>query len=97
MYNYALKDLENQVSAAYFNLLNVRNTYAQFTDDMLLKMDELSLNAKANYEKRNISLIEYIDHQRAYVENKMNWIEANAQFYQSINSIHFVVGKEIAF
>lgn len=97
MYNYALKDLENQVSAAYFNLLNVRNTYAQFTDDMLLKMDELSLNAKANYEKRNISLIEYIDHQRAYVENKMNWIEANAQFYQSINNIHFVVGKEIAF
>lgn len=64
---------------------------------MLLKMDELSLNAKSNYEKRNISLIEYIDHQRAYVENKMNWIEANAQFYQSINNIHFVVGKEIAF
>ena len=96
-YNYASKELENQVSAAYFNLLNVKSTHAQFTDDMLQKMDELSLNAKANYEKRNISLIEYIDHQRAYVENKMNWIEANAQFYQSINNIHFVVGKEIAF
>jgi outer membrane protein TolC len=64
---------------------------------MLQKMDELSINAKANYEKRNISLLEYIDHQRAYVENKMNWIEANTQFYQSINTIHFVVGKEIAF
>lgn len=96
-YTYASKELENQVSAAYYNLLNVKNTHAQFTDDMLQKMDELSLNAKENYEKRNISLIEYIDHQRAYVENKMNWIEANAQYYQSINNIHFVVGKEIAF
>lgn len=95
--NYVNKELENQVSAAYYNLINVKNTYAQFSEDMLQKMYELSINAKSNYEKRNISLIEYIDHQRAYVENKMNWIEANAQFYQSINNIHFVVGKEIAF
>ncbi len=97
MFNYVSKELENQINAAYFNLINVKNTHAQFTDDMLQKMDELSINAKANYEKRNISLLEYIDHQRAYVENKMNWIEANTQFYQSINTIHFVVGKEIAF
>ena len=97
MYIYASKELENEVNAAYYNLVNVKQTHAQFTEDMLQKMDELSLNAKANYEKRNISLIEYIDHQRAYVENKMNWIEANTQFYQSINNIHFVVGKEIAF
>lgn len=97
MFNYVSKELENQINAAYFNLINVKNTHAQFTDDMLQKMDELSINAKVNYEKRNISLLEYIDHQRAYVENKMNWIEANTQFYQSINTIHFVVGKEIAF
>ena len=97
MFNYVSKELENQINAAYFNLINVKNTHAQFTDDMLQKMDELSINAKANYEKRNISLLEYIDRQRAYVENKMNWIEANTQFYQSINTIHFVVGKEIAF
>ena len=96
-FDYANKELENEVSAAYFNLINVKNTHAQFTDDMLQKMDDLSINAKKNYEKRNISLIEYIDHQRAFLENKSNWIDANAQFYQSINNIHFIVGKEIAF
>ncbi len=96
-FEYATKELENEVSAAYFNLINVKNTHAQFTEDMLQKMEDLSVNAKANYEKRNISLIEFIDHQRAFLENKTNWIDANAQFYQSINNIHFIVGKEIGF
>jgi len=64
---------------------------------MLKQMEDLSTNARINFDKRNISLIEYIDHQRAYIDYQMNLIDATSSYYQSINQIHFAVGKEIAF
>jgi outer membrane protein TolC len=64
---------------------------------MLQQIEELSQNARMNFDKRNISLIEFIDHQRAYIDHQMNWIDATSNYYQSINQIHFVVGKEISF
>ncbi len=94
---YARKDLENNVVSTYLQLKNTKNIYDQFTDGMRAQMDALSQNARLNFDKRNISLIEYIDFQRAYIDYQMNWIEATSNYYQSINQIHFAVGKEIQF
>jgi cobalt-zinc-cadmium efflux system outer membrane protein len=94
---YARKDLENNVVSTYLQLKNTKNIYDQFTDGMRTQMDALSENARLNFDKRNISLIEYIDFQRAYIDYQMNWIEATSNYYQSINQIHFAVGKEIQF
>lgn len=96
-YDYAKNELDNQVVATYLQLINSKNIYDQFTNQMLAQMDELSENARMNFDKRNISLIEFIDHQRAYIHHQMNWIDATSNYYQSINQIHFVVGKEISF
>ena len=96
-FEYAKVELENQVAASYLQHINSKSIYMQYTDQMLQRMNELSMNAKMNFEKRNISLIEYIDHQRAYIDHQMNWIDANSNYYQSINQIYFTVGKEIAF
>ena len=96
-FEYAKVELENQVAASYLQHINSKSIYMQYTDQMLQRMNELSMNAKMNFEKRNISLIEYIDHQRAYIDHQMNWIDATSNYYQSINQIYFTVGKEIAF
>jgi cobalt-zinc-cadmium efflux system outer membrane protein len=96
-FEYAQVELENQVAASYLQHLNSKGIYMQYTDQMLQRMNELSVNAKMNFEKRNISLIEYIDHQRAYIDHQMNWIDATSNYYQSINQIYFTVGKEISF
>jgi cobalt-zinc-cadmium efflux system outer membrane protein len=94
---YARKDLENNVVSKYLQLKNTKGIYDQYTEAMRLEMNELSENARLNFDKRNISLVEYIDFQRAYIDYQMNWIEATSNYFQSINQIHFAVGKEIQF
>jgi cobalt-zinc-cadmium efflux system outer membrane protein len=94
---YAEKEIENQIVATYLQHKNTKAIYEKFTEEMLKQMEDLSTNARINFDKRNISLIEYIDHQRAYIDYQMNLIDATSSYYQSINQIHFAVGKEIAF
>jgi outer membrane protein TolC len=55
----------------------------------------LAKNAKINYESKNISLYEYIDFQRSYIENKLNYIQANRKFNEAINLMNFVVGMDL--
>lgn len=88
-------EVENQVVAAINRVENSRSLVALFTPEFIAQMDELSDNAKLNYEKRNISLIEYIDYQRAYIENQKNRIDVLNTFHQHENQLSFFIGKSI--
>ena len=85
----------NEITSAYYQLLNTQKGLNNYSLPFIQQLEELNTNANANYNKRNISILEYIDQQRIYIQTKIQQIELKNQYNQSVNQLNFSVGKEI--
>lgn len=93
--NYKKDELKNEVIMAKESFLRAMELKNSFDSELIDKMEALSIDAKINYERKNISLYEYIDFQRSYIENKLNFIEANRKYNVAINFLNFNVGTDL--
>jgi hypothetical protein len=92
---YKSDEVKNEVLMAkesYLRALELKNS---FNTELLEKMETLSKDAKINYERKNLSLYEFIDFQRSYIENKLNYIQANRKFNEAINYLNFNIGTDL--
>jgi len=92
---YKTEEVKNEVIMAKESLLRAQELKNSFDSELIDKMETLSKEAKMNYERKNISLYEYIDFQRSYIDNKLNFIEANRKYNQAINFLNFNVGTDL--
>jgi cobalt-zinc-cadmium efflux system outer membrane protein len=91
----ANNNVHNEVAVAYSKLILSQQALAQYDQDFLQKLDELRNNNDNNFNKRNISLLEFIDLQRIYIKTKTQQIELMSEYQRAINQINFSVGKEM--
>jgi cobalt-zinc-cadmium efflux system outer membrane protein len=89
---YKTEEVKNEVVMAKESFLRALELKNSFNLELIDKMETLSKDAKINYERKNISLYEYIDFQRSYIDNKLNYIQANRKFNEAINLLNFNVG-----
>jgi Outer membrane protein len=94
-----LQSAEDQVKSdifqAYANALENNKVYNKFDNKFAKDLTNLIDEIMLNYEKRNISLLEFIDFYDAY---KQNMIQYNTLQYNRINAfenLNFSVGKDI--
>ncbi len=92
---YKTEEVRNEVLMAMETFKRTQELKNSFNLELIDQMEELSKNAKLNYENKNISLYEYIDFQRSYIENKLNYIQSNRKFNEAINLMNFVVGMDL--
>jgi len=92
---YKTEEVRNEVLMAMETFKRTQELKNSFNLELLDQMEVLSKNAKLNYENKYISLYEYIDFQRSYIENKLNYIQSNRKFNEAINLINFVVGMDL--
>jgi cobalt-zinc-cadmium efflux system outer membrane protein len=92
---YKTEEVKNEVVMAKESFLRALELKNSFNLELIDKMDTLSKDAKINYERKNISLYEYIDFQRSYIDNKLNYIQANRKFNEAINLLNFNVGIDL--
>ncbi len=92
---YKTDELKNEVIMAKESFERALELKNSFDSELIDKMESLSNDAKINYERRNISLYEYIDFQRSYIDNKLNFIEANRKYNQAINFLNFNIGTDL--
>jgi cobalt-zinc-cadmium efflux system outer membrane protein len=92
---YKIDEVKNEVIMAKESFLRALELKNSFNTELIEKMDTLSKNAKINYERKNISLYEFIDFQRSYIENKLNYIQANRKYNEAINYLNFNIGTDI--
>lgn len=92
---YKQNEVKNEITAALAALERSEELVNSFNQDLMNEMEELSIAAKENYEKRNISLYEYIDFQRSYLQNMLNFIEANRMLNAAINQFYFTIGSDL--
>ncbi|HVN57036.1 MAG TPA: TolC family protein [Bacteroidales bacterium] len=96
---YKVLSAEDQVKAdvisAYAGAVETDRLYEKFDSKFLEDLETMNKEMLRNYEKKNISLIEFLDYYEAY---KTNVVQCNTLMFNRINSIenlNFAVGKEI--
>jgi cobalt-zinc-cadmium efflux system outer membrane protein len=96
---YKVETAGDQVKAdvinAVSNAIETNRLYFRFDKTFLSDLKSMNDEMLKNFEKRNISLIEFLDYYDAY---KTNAIQLNTLMYNRINSfenINFAVGKDI--
>jgi outer membrane protein, heavy metal efflux system len=96
---YKMQSAEDQVKAdvlqAYTIALDAEKNYHNFDHSFISDLDTLNQEMLKNYEKKNISLIEFLDYYEAYKDNAL---QINGMLYNRINAlegINYSVGKEV--
>lgn len=92
--NLKENQLNNEINSSYLQWLYTGDCLKNYTDSFLNNIEKLNENANYNYNKKNISMLEFIDLQRIYLENKLQHIDLINQYRQSSIQLNFVVGKE---
>jgi len=96
---YKLKSAEDIVKSdvlgAYANAVETDQLYNKFDNTFMTDLETLNQEMLKNFEKKNISLIEFLDYYDAYKENA---VQLNTLLYNRINAfenLNFTVGKDI--
>jgi cobalt-zinc-cadmium efflux system outer membrane protein len=95
-FQLAENTLRNEVQESYAQMINSKKGFEEFSDEFLKRIEELNTNAIYNYGKKNINLLEFIDLQRIYIQNKLQFIDLKNEYQRAINKLNFTVGKQLA-
>ncbi len=96
---YRFQSAREQVMAdviqAYSNALEINRLYGNFDRKFMPEFDRLREEMMLNFEKKNISLVEFLDYYDAYKSNavQFNLLEFNRM--AALENINFTVGKDM--
>lgn len=93
------KQLENQakneVQAAYNRYKSSNAGLANYNNIFLDRLRDLNQSTNQNFQKRNISLLQFIDQQRIYILTNIQLIELKQQYLNNVNELNFSVGQTL--
>jgi cobalt-zinc-cadmium efflux system outer membrane protein len=93
--DYLKISITNQVIAAFNQYKKNSEGLANYTDEYLNSLTQLNKNTNTYFQKRDISLLEFIDYQRIYISTNIQLIELRQQFLSSVNTLNFSVGETL--
>lgn len=92
---YAIVALDNELSSALYKMLNTDKALDNYNEAFLDKLKLANENARENFNKKNISMLEYIDIQRIYIQTMHEYIDLKSQGMMNVKEVNFTVGTEI--
>lgn len=87
--------VRNEVMAAYNKYKSSNNGLANYNAEFLERLRQLNQSTNENFQKRNISLLQFIDQQRIYIQTNIELIELKRLFLNNVNELNFYVGTNI--
>lgn len=87
--------VRNEVVAAYNQYRNSNAGLSNYSSILLERLNELNRTTNENFQKKNISLLQFIDYQRIYILTNTQLIELRQQFIDNANELNFAVGTNI--
>lgn len=87
--------VENEVQRAYTKAMNT-NKMLQSIDPLFKdQFEKLLLGITENFQKKNISLIEFTDFYESYKNNILQFNQLQNERMQAIEALHFAIGKTL--
>ncbi len=93
--DYLKINITNQVIAAFNQYKKNFDGLANYTDEYLNSLTQLNKNTNTYFQKRDISLLEFVDYQRIYISTNIQLIELRQTFLNSVNTLNFSVGETV--
>jgi cobalt-zinc-cadmium efflux system outer membrane protein len=87
--------VRNEVTAAYNRYQSSQGGLANYSEDFLARLRLLNRTTADNFQKRNISLLQFIDQQRIFIQTHIQLIELRQQYLNNVNELNFTVGTTI--
>ncbi len=94
-YSQIENQARNEVAAAYNRYKNSNAGLANYNTQFLDRLNQLNQSTNQNFQKRNISLLQFIDQQRIYILTNIQLIELKQQFLNNVNELNFSVGQTL--
>jgi cobalt-zinc-cadmium efflux system outer membrane protein len=93
--NLQQQTVENEVQQAYVKALNTEKMIGSIEPTFQADFDKLLKSITENFEKRNISLLEFTDFYDSYKQNILQYNQLQNDRIQAIESLNFTIGKPI--
>jgi cobalt-zinc-cadmium efflux system outer membrane protein len=87
--------VRNEVMAAYNRYKSSNTGLANYNAEFLDRLSQLNQSTNENFQKRNISLLQFIDQQRIYIQTNIELIELKQLYLNNVNELNFYVGTNI--
>jgi cobalt-zinc-cadmium efflux system outer membrane protein len=87
--------VQNDVLASFQKILETEKLGATVTADFSADFISILSGARENYEKKNLSLIEFVDLFQSYKEAAMQQNKIKAQRINAYEELNFSVGKDL--
>jgi cobalt-zinc-cadmium efflux system outer membrane protein len=95
LYDQSEIKVRNEVAAAFNRYVNSQKGLKNYDPDLLTRLKELNEGARLNFQNRNISLLQFIDYQRIFIQTNTQLTELKQEFLKNVNELNFVVGTGI--
>jgi cobalt-zinc-cadmium efflux system outer membrane protein len=95
LYDQIENQVRNEVIAAYARYRNSSSGLANYSAEFLEQLKKLNESTNDAFQKRNISLLQFIDQQRIYIQTNIQLIELKQQYLNTVNELNFAVGTNI--
>jgi outer membrane protein, heavy metal efflux system len=89
------KRVVSEVFGAFFKTTQVNELYKSFDKTFIIDYDKLISGVLQNYERKNISLIEFIDFYQSYKESYIRMNELERQRLTSFELLNYYSGKNL--
>ncbi len=87
--------VRNEVVAAYNRYRSSNSGLANYKPEFLDQLTQLIKSTNENFQKRNISLLQFIDQQRIFILTNIQLIELKQQYLNNVNELNFSVGQTL--
>jgi cobalt-zinc-cadmium efflux system outer membrane protein len=87
--------VENDVQKAYSKALNSDKLVATIDPEFRNQFQELFKSVTTNFEKRNISMLEFTDFIESYKQNTLQLNQLQNDRMQAIENLNFALGKTL--
>jgi cobalt-zinc-cadmium efflux system outer membrane protein len=87
--------VENEVQKAYIKALNTGKMLQSFDPAFKKQFDRLLQGITENFQKKNISLLEFTDFYESWKDNVLQWNQLRNEKDQAMEALNFAVGKTL--
>ena len=92
---YAIEKARMELYAAYSQLQKAVELYRSSNDELEHNFGRLIEGVNANFRKRNISMLEFIDYYQSYKETSLQLYELKKDVFLAMENLNTIVGQTV--
>lgn len=87
--------VENEVAKTFEKLIQINKTYGTLTGILFQNQEKLQVAIIENYQKKNITLMEFVDFYESYKDNINNFLEIKQSREITIEELNYTIGRKL--